>query len=483
MKKKSTRRPAFLKEPFWKEYVEHYVNDPFYWYQPKGFAITQDNVGIIKKRLSVLRKYEGESWSRQQKSYTRELVKNELISLRKKPRQYTSSDYGALVRMNKMIFTTLGLAWVDKDSSIFITPVGRSFLKSRTPSRIVENQLLKYQIPNPSMQAQAEDVQLFPHLFLLEMLLRYPEQGISRQEYILFVSRAKSINELHWASEGIEKYRRLSKELRSELCDYLDHVPILKDGRILTDSRGKSMYNRIKLNSSYALDFLSFPSYIESAGDQLRIPQKSWSLAQDIARSHGRSSYFIDFSNQKDWFSYYGDDKRTGSVKDALEYYEKTSNVVQAGQAFVEARNRGLIKDKVDFKNYVSLRIRERMLEDFLEYNLHRLEDGMELVKRQHPTLVGPIDLLARDKKKRYVVIELKKGRASDKVVGQLQRYRGYIKNELSKSGKDVRGMVVAREIDNKLKYAFRGADSPGLLQLFKFDFLADINEVHYMTR
>ena len=67
--------------------------------------------------------------------------------------------------------------------------------------------------------------------------------------------------------------------------------------------------------------------------------------------------------------------------------------------------------------------IDEKILEDFLEKHLSQLEPDLRLIGRQYETLSGPIDLFARDKYGNYVIIELKKGRASDRVVGQVSRY------------------------------------------------------------
>jgi hypothetical protein len=54
---------------------------------------------------------------------------------------------------------------------------------------------------------------------------------------------------------------------------------------------------------------------------------------------------------------------------------------------------------------------------------------------RQYPTPIGNIDLLAIDKKnKEFVVIELKKGRSSDAVIGQILRYMGWVKDKLALS-------------------------------------------------
>ena len=67
-----------------------------------------------------------------------------------------------------------------------------------------------------------------------------------------------------------------------------------------------------------------------------------------------------------------------------------------------------------------------------------------------HPILnrFWSIDILAISKdQKEFLVIELKKGRASDIVMGQIQRYMGHIKNNLA-GDKDVKGLIIALEDD-----------------------------------
>src|SRR3546814_10376966 len=75
----------------------------------------------------------------------------------------------------------------------------------------------------------------------------------------------------------------------------------------------------------------------------------------------------------------------------------------------------------------------EKTLEDSIEANFpgfaNFVQRSLQFIGRQYETTVGPIDILARDKKTGgYVVIELKKGRAADKVFGQLSRYMGWVK-------------------------------------------------------
>ena len=106
----------------------------------------------------------------------------------------------------------------------------------------------------------------------------------------------------------------------------------------------------------------------------------------------------------------------------------------------------------------------EKHLEDFLVKNWKHTslgkkfdicEEEGELVGQQYQTDTGPIDILAISKdKKTMLVIELKRGRTSDAVIGQIQRYMGYVQDELLEKGQTVRGLIIGLEADNKLKRA-----------------------------
>ena len=58
------------------------------------------------------------------------------------------------------------------------------------------------------------------------------------------------------------------------------------------------------------------------------------------------------------------------------------------------------------------------------------------------------------DKNRDFVVVETKKGKESDKVVGQIQRYMGWITRNLAKNGESVRGIIIVNECDEWLDYA-----------------------------
>jgi restriction system protein len=108
--------------------------------------------------------------------------------------------------------------------------------------------------------------------------------------------------------------------------------------------------------------------------------------------------------------------------------------------------------------------VMEKHLEDFLVTNWSQTELGKsydiyeedgELVGQQYLTDTGPLDVLAISKdRKQLLVVELKKGKASDAVVGQTLRYMGYVQEELAEEGQSVRGVIIALEDDQRIRRA-----------------------------
>jgi len=78
------------------------------------------------------------------------------------------------------------------------------------------------------------------------------------------------------------------------------------------------------------------------------------------------------------------------------------------------------------------------------------------------------------EKKREYVVIELKKGRSSDVVIGQILRYMGWVKEHLAKDY-DVKGIVIAKEKDERLEYALKLMPN---VSLFLYSVSFDVKKV-----
>lgn len=107
----------------------------------------------------------------------------------------------------------------------------------------------------------------------------------------------------------------------------------------------------------------------------------------------------------------------------------------------------------------------ERHLHDYLFDNWETLDiskeweifskDGEPDAGYEYTTPIGRIDLLAKHKTQpKWLVIELKRHKSSDAVVGQVLRYMGWIKAHFIEEGDSVEGLIVATEGDPQLHYA-----------------------------
>tara|TARA_B100000683_G_scaffold257805_1_gene279703 strand:+ start:279 stop:1205 length:927 start_codon:yes stop_codon:yes gene_type:complete len=146
-----------------------------------------------------------------------------------------------------------------------------------------------------------------------------------------------------------------------------------------------------------------------------------------------------------------------GTTSDVSSYSEEIENLIGGNKPPTILSTDSTVEDPSVFAL-------EKHLEDFLVQNWNNTELGNnyeifsedgELVGQQYQTDTGPIDILAISKdKKTLLVVELKKGRVSDSVVGQIQRYMGYVKDELAESNQQVKGIIIGLEDDNKIKRA-----------------------------
>ena len=93
----------------------------------------------------------------------------------------------------------------------------------------------------------------------------------------------------------------------------------------------------------------------------------------------------------------------------------------------------GLVKDGV-----------EAHLQELLAADPSQVASGLELIRREHPTDIGPVDLLCRDSNGRTVAIEVKR-RGEIDGVEQLSRYLDFLNRDPML--RPVSGLLVAQEI------------------------------------
>ncbi|MEP7321600.1 MAG: endonuclease NucS domain-containing protein [Saprospiraceae bacterium] len=145
-----------------------------------------------------------------------------------------------------------------------------------------------------------------------------------------------------------------------------------------------------------------------------------------------------------------------GTSSDISKYEDEILTLIGSNKPPVLVHTDPTIEDPSEFAL-------EKHLEDFLIKNWKQTELGKDydiyedgdIFGKQYETDTGPIDILAISKdKKTLLVVELKKGRVSDNVVGQIQRYMGYVKEELAESHQQVKGVIIGLEDDLKIKRA-----------------------------
>lgn len=154
-----------------------------------------------------------------------------------------------------------------------------------------------------------------------------------------------------------------------------------------------------------------------------------------------------------------------------------TISNVSKYSAELERFIQGLIIETIEDSSSFAL---EKHLEDFLVKNWNSTELGKEYIiyeedgepsGQQYATDTGPIDILAISKdKKTLLVIELKKGKASDSVVGQILRYMDYVVEVIADPEQTVRGIVIALDDDKKLRRALARVSSVEFYS-YKVDF------------
>lgn len=125
----------------------------------------------------------------------------------------------------------------------------------------------------------------------------------------------------------------------------------------------------------------------------------------------------------------------------------------------------------------------ERHLHDFLvdnwsstdlgkEWEIYS-QDGEPEAGDEFVCDVGRIDILARHKteKDRWLVVELKRGRLSDKVVGQILRYMGWVQDRMCLGGRGtVNGLIISSEMDEKMYYAVKAVPNLSFMS-YQIDF------------
>ena len=417
-----------------RDHTRYFNTETSFWYFTKARAVKSESLQDILRYHEILHDKvirPGKLWEQETQEEYANLVAPGSVS--------------AWARELKILFNLLGTAWVENGTRVKLTQAGEALLAGDEPRTLLERQVRKYQIGNPQLStALAGKVRLIPHKVLLELLLECYPVPLTKDEFVIFVSKILTDNDIAKTKELLKEYRALSNLDKVRLKRRLKQREFQKIGRIF----------------SYAAHFLAFPRYLKYGPGLIEVTDKR--AAQQVLRwyRNGNDAH-IDFSSLKDWFSHYGAIDVTPNPIIAVDYYRKTGRLKDAVAAYGHATRQGLTLDD-DAEQSFECRIQgEAALEAWLAQNLQKLEKGLTLKDRQFETEdAGRIDILARDKDDGYVVVELKRDKASDSALGQILRYIGWVRLNLLSDDQMVRGYVVGDRFDDRITYAVLSNDA-----------------------
>ena len=195
--------------------------------------------------------------------------------------------------------------------------------------------------------------------------------------------------------------------------------------------------------------------------------------AHFFARWDKKNKYFLYLGVGKN-FSYKDNQPTTNGKGEPTSCIELTLSIEDSDQILSSSENQLTTTNSF---------VMEKHLEEFIIGNWNSLDLGKEYdlceeqidgKRKKFRTDTGEIDIFALSKdKKTYLVIELKKGRASDKVVGQIQRYMGYIKEEIANSNQSVKGLIIGLNDDLSLRRAL--SFNSDIIQFKKYQIKFDL--------
>jgi hypothetical protein len=370
------------------------------------------------------------------------MITEGIIKPRAKDRQ-TLQDHLANIRNHINLFKKLGLAYFNKQHHLFISQAGDQFLAAGTGKlgEVLENQILKLQFTNPSLEKKGitpyKGFKLFPYLFTLKLLLSLTKNYIDVREFTLFVTPLCKDSDIDKARTLIERFRSLPAK---------DKIKVIKHARFTTPHTA---------NASVTLGLFGLTPTLKFEKNRLFVADAK--RASYLVNAIYPKMKFVDYAKFEDWFKYMGDTRFEVPNREIMEYYV---DLGQEGKAKEVIGFTDDIGEQQSLKETLEKLFREKLVEDALEKNPPALEKGLMLVPngRQFVTDVSNIDLLMQDEDGNYVVVELKKGKTEDDVVGQTLRYMGWIREHISQT-KIVRGIILVAkgEISNKLEMAIKG--------------------------
>jgi hypothetical protein len=384
-------------------------------------------------------------------------------------KQYLTKDLLVYYRNFKSWLGKFGFYGEYPNKTAFITEMGYEFIDNQDDIEICSalflHQIKKYQLWNPTIEDKYNDYKIRPYYLLLEVIDRIPDKYFTKIEYALFITKIKNHSD---------------KNIN-------DQISLLKEFRKLNPEDQKTYINELNLFDKKKFrkrTRTNFDRLIDSAPKEISCYGYGGLIQQGTGRYEGsyilmesdkalfeidlflNSTKFIEFENKLDWIAHLGS-KDGFTIDHIVEMY------LAHGISLDDIKNE-LSNSNSKLKETIEDKLYEKEIEDYYVRHIYEIDENIEVVSaptygRQFSTHIGPIDILCIDiKTKEYVICELKRGQTSDETVGQLLRYMGWVKKHLETSNKNVRGILVGSEFNEKIDYSLLGIQNDNIYTLIK---------------
>lgn len=111
---------------------------------------------------------------------------------------------------------------------------------------------------------------------------------------------------------------------------------------------------------------------------------------------------------------------------------------------------------------------------DIIQPQLSLYQDG-DISGLEFPVDNRYVDILAIDRNNDLVVIELKVSKGYDRALGQLLRYKAWIKQNLAEPNQKVKGLIFARHISEDLRLAVSEVND---IELFEYQLSISLKQI-----
>jgi hypothetical protein len=345
----------------------------------------------------------------------------------------------------------------------FITDAGKEFTRNcknpETTAALFHNQIQKVQVWNPTLPTKYSDFKVIPYYVILQVLALLPDQKITRNEYILFLTKIKSHHQedIQNSVDLIQSFRHLSSD---EQTKYIDEIKNLDNKKF--PERTRTNFERLSDSSGKEIFAYTFGGLISVQNGVIHL--LNLNQAQYELGIFNKSPRYIEFQTKQDWVLHLGS-------LDGLEIDDIIDVYLRNGKSAEEIKE--ILKNvEKDIDIRIENRLFESEVENFYIKNIEKIQPDLNIIHEPKPgqqflTDIGVIDTLCKDNKTgEFVVLEFKRAQVSDDTIGQVLRYMGWVSMNMENTGKKVRGIIIGRDFSEKLHYSIFGVQDESFLDL-----------------